>query len=91
VSWFKGRLRGALAQVDQPCPFCDNAVVYVKWDAERRRHRVKMVHPTATCPALVPGAFQDRATSYLADLLQLYGVRVAEYCEDELVGWHDWR
>lgn len=88
---FVGRLRAALAEIDRPCPYMDQCTAHVKWDAERRRHRIKIVHPDGNCPALAPGVFQDRATSYLADLLELYGVRVADYCEDELVGWHDYR
>ena len=60
-------------------------------DQVRRRYVVKVVHPTRSCPALAPGVFQDRASSFLTGLLELYGVRSAEYLDGELVGWHDWR
>ena len=88
---FVGRLRAALAGIDAPCPFNDNCVAFVKWDAESRRHRIKIVHPDPSCPALTPGVFRDRADAYLISLLELYGVRVAEYADDDLVGWHDTR
>lgn len=84
----RDRLRAALRQIDAPCPFCSGSFAEVKWDAEARRHLVKTLHGCRTCPALVPGPFQDRAETYLISLLELYGVVVGDYGDAELVGWH---
>jgi hypothetical protein len=86
----RDRLKAALKLVGQPCPFEDGAVSYVVWNASRGRYVVKVVHPNRTCPALPPGPYQERATAYLTSLLELHGVRAAEYLDGELVGWHDW-
>lgn len=85
------RLRDALTAIGVPCPFCDASTAYVAWDLSARRPVVKVVHPTGSCPALAPGPFQDRACSFLTSLLELHGIRAAEYCDGDLVSWHDWR
>ena len=85
----RDRLKAALAQIDDPCPFCGGSVAYATWSGVR--YVVKVVHPTKSCPALAPGVFQDRASEFLTSLLELHGIRAAEYCDAELISAHDWR
>lgn len=86
----RDRLRAAVASIGAACPFCDSSVAYVAWSWATSRYGVKVVHPCRTCPALTAGPYQDRADSYLTGLLELYGVRVAEYADDDLIA-HDTR
>src|SRR5262249_26531334 len=84
------RLATALGQIETPGPFCGNSGARVTWNAFDRRYVIKVRHAHPDCPALRPGVYKDRGESYLIGLLELYGVRVAEYCDD-LISWHEAR
>lgn len=91
MSRSRNRLKAALSQIDHPCPYSDQCLAYIKWDAEERVHKIKVVHPDQHCPGWTRPVFQARASSYLISLLELYGVRCAEYLEPELEVLHDVR
>ena len=80
-------LRGALAAISSPCPYCSDNGASLWWSPDRQRYVIRVLHEPG-CLALAKPIFRRDATDFLATILRLHGAAIGDYGESDLVESH---
>ena len=79
------QLETAVAQITSGfCLWCPTRRVVVRWHEPAKRWQLVMIHRPKCC-ATRTLTYRRRADDFLYGLLELYGLLVGHYCEDNLV------